>query len=59
VDSEDFSLWASGADHRPLSKAQVQKNPVTEPKRSPKSKRPLAPKSPAHRYSFDGNALIF
>ena len=39
-----------------LAKAQVQKNPVTGPKRSPKAKRPLSHRPPAHRYSFDGNA---
>jgi len=33
------------------------KNPVTEPKQSQKSKRPLFIEPPANRYSFYGNAL--
>jgi hypothetical protein len=37
---EDFWLLASGADHRPSAKAQVTNNPVTEPKRRQKPKRP-------------------
>jgi hypothetical protein len=34
-------------------------NPVTEPKRSQKPKRPLFIEPPAHRYSFYGNAPDF
>ena len=33
------------------------KNPVTEPKRSQKSKRPLSTQTTTHRYSISGNAL--
>jgi hypothetical protein len=42
---EDFWLLASGADHRPSAKAQVQSNPVTELKRRQKPKRPRFPRS--------------
>jgi hypothetical protein len=47
----------SGADHRPLAKAQVEK-PVTEPKRSQNSKRPLFHFPQPHGYSFSENAPL-
>jgi len=52
-----FWVWASGADHRPLVKAQVPKNPATEPKRSPHPKRPLPCPPQPRGYSIYENAL--
>jgi hypothetical protein len=45
-----FGFWRGFGDGAGLN------NPVTEPKRSQKPKRPLFIEPPAHRYSFYGNA---
>ena len=49
--SADFWFWAR------LWRRLRFENPVTEPKRSPKPKRPLSVGPSAHRYSIFGNAL--
>jgi len=55
--SEDFD-GQSGSDFwRGFGEGAGLNNPVTEPKRSQKPKRPLSIGSPTHRYSFYGNAL--
>jgi hypothetical protein len=46
-----FGFWRGFGDGADLN------NPVTDPKRSQKSKRPLFFEPSAHRYSFYGNAL--